>query len=294
MLELSYAFNLIIKSLETRMKEHGFSLDYPEGTRPPEVPIFEEGKNKYVIYRGQKGRVKIEHSEGKLALCIAASDDDSPDTDMQRVSLTLLELDTYDERDLRYIFDEYAETFDSYYASKKASGSKTKLPTPVSKSAAKTGALSYDPLTLGNRFVGVYQELKDEYRVNIEKYDEFLAEEFFLEHGNKAVFDTIKENNKIKMRKLFNLLNEIYEDGTNETQSLIAVTILGELYREPELFERARESMSDTMEGTVTEVVKYLSSGKSKSARMRLKTPPAYKPPKKKRENPLMKMMGMQ
>ena len=120
-----------------------------------------------------------------------------------------------------------------------------------------------------------------------------MSEEFFIEYGNKAVLATIKGNDKIKIRKLFNLLNEIYEDGTNETQSLIAVTILGELYKEPELFERVRENMSDILAGTVEQVVKYLSSGKSKGARIRLKNPPAYRPPKKKKESSLMKMMGM-
>lgn len=294
MLELDYAFNLIIKALAQRTDELGFKLDYPEGVRPPEVPIFEDGKAKYIIYRGEKGRVKIEYSESRIAFYCTSSDDECSDSDMPRVSLSLLELDTYDERDLRYIFDEYLQSLDTYYGTTKARTGKTKLPTPVSKSAAKTGALSYDPLTLGNRFVGAYQEYKDAYRENIEKYGEFLAEEFFIEHGNKAVLETIKENNKVKMRKLFNLLNEIYEDGTNETQSLIAVTILGELYKEPELFSRAKEHMNEDMAETVQQVVNFLSSGKSKGARMRLTNPPPYKPPKKKRENPLMKMMGMQ
>lgn len=292
MLDLSYAFNLIIKSLESRMKEHGFSLDYPEGVRPPEVPVFEEGENKYVMYRGQKGRIKMEYSDGKLTLYCAFPDDDCSDSEMPRISMTLLDLDTYDERDLKYIFDEYAETFDNYYGSKKEQGKKTKLPPPISKNAARSGSASYDALTLGSRFTGIYPELKEAYRANIEKYGEFLAEEFFLEYGNKLVVGTIRENNKVKMRKLFTLLNEIYEDGTNETQSIIAVTILGELYKEPELFERARESMSDSVAGSVTEVVKYLSSSKSKGTRMRLKNPPPYKPPKKKRESLFMKMMN--
>ena len=47
---------------------------------------------------------------------------------------------------------------------------------------------------------------------------------------------------KIKMRKLFNLLNDIYEDGTNDTQSLVAVTILGSsLAANPDLIDIAKE-----------------------------------------------------
>lgn len=293
MLEIDYAFNLIIKALKERTDELGFKLDYPEGVRPPQVPMFEDDKVKYIIYRGEKGRIKIEYSESRIAFYCTSFDDDCSDEDMPRISLSLLELDTYDERDLRYIFDEYLQTIDKYYGVQKTLSGKVKLPTPVSKSAAKTGALSYDSLTLGNRFVGIYQEYKGEYRDNIEKYGEFLAEEFFIEHGNKTVIETIKENNKIKMRKLFNLLNDIYEDGTNETQSLITVTVLGELYKYPELLSNAKEHMSEDLAETVQQVVNFLSSGKSKGARMRLENPPPYKPPKKKRESALMKMMGM-
>ncbi len=292
MLELNYAFNLIIKNQETRMKEYGFALDNPNSVRPPEVPVLADGKKSYIFYRGPKGRVKIEYDDGKLALYCVGVDDSISEEDMPRASLTLLPLDLYDERDLKYIFDEYAETLDGYYGNKKTVGSK-KLPVPVSKGAAKSGALSYDTNTLGNRFASIYPELKDAYRQNHEKYGEFLCEEFFIETANQLIIDTLRENNKIKVRKLFNLLNDIYEDGTNETQSVIAVTILGELYKEPELFEIAKEYMSDTMLGPVTEVVKYLSSNKSKGARIRLSAPPPYKPPKQKKESQLMKMLGM-
>ncbi len=274
------------------MKEYGFVLDNPDGVRPPDIPVLTDGKKSYIFFRGPKGRVKIEYDDGKLALYCASADDSVHDEDLPRVSLTLLPLDLYNERDLNYIFDDYAETLDGVYGTKKVVSGK-KLPVPVSKGAAKSGALSYDPNTLGNRFASIYPELKDAYRLNHDKYGEFLCEEFFLEEGGKLVMDTIRENNKIKMRKLFNLLNDIYEDGTNETQSVIAVTILGELHKEPELFETAKPYMSDTMLGPVTEVVRYLSSNKSKGARVRLKNPPPYKPQKAKKESQLMKMLGM-
>ena len=43
----------------------------------------------------------------------------------------------------------------------------------------------------------------------------------------------------------------------------------------------------------VTEIIKYLSSPKSKGAKMRLKNPPIYKPKAKKKKNFLQEMMGM-
>lgn len=292
-LELNYALNLIIKGLEGTMNDLGFKVEYPEGVRPPEPPVAAAGEKSVVMYRGEKGRVRIEYEKSKLALfCATADEADAPDDDMPRMSLSLLDLETFEERDLKYIFEEYIDTLQTKYSGKSAAGSGRKMPTPVSKSAAKSGALSYDANTLGNRFTVIYPELRDEYKQNFDRYGEFLAEDFFVNHGNAAVAETLKSGDKVKIRKLFNLLNDIYEDGTNDTQSLVAVTVLGQtIAKEPALLDVAEPYFSDTMREPVTEVIKYLQ--KSKSANMRLENPPLYKPKKQKKKGGLSSLLGM-
>lgn len=292
MLELNNALELILKGIEAPLSEYGFKVEYPEGVRPPELPIAEEGNKSIIMYRGENGRVRLEHENGKLALfCARTDEEDTPDDDMRRISLSLLDLETFNEKDAKYICHEYAESFEKAF-SKKSQYSGKKMPTPVSRSQAKSGALSYDANTLGSRFTTIYPELRDEYKLNVETYGEFLAEDFFVNHGNALVLSTIQENDKIKMRQLFKLLNDIYEDGTNDTQSLVGVTILGEtLAGKPELFENAKEFFSDTMAEPVTEIYTYLS--KSKSARMRLQNPPVYKPKKAKKKGLFSSMMNM-
>lgn len=292
MLEKSYALNLIIKGIEGTMKNAGLEVEYPEGIRPPELPITEKGNKSIIMYRGEKGRARIEHEGDKLAFFIATADEsDAPDDDMRRVSLSLLDLETFDERDLKYIFEEYIETIEKTFSTKVASSGK-KLPTPVSRTQAKSGALSYDANTLGDRFTKIYPELRDEYKRNVELYDEFLAEDFFVNHGNAVVLQTIRENDKLKMRQLFKLLNDIYEDGTNDTQSLVAVTILGVTISDNmELLKNCEDYFSDTMREPVTEIISYLS--KSKGAKMRLENPPIYKPQKEKKKGMFASMLGM-
>ena len=292
MLELNYALNLIIKGIESTTEKAGLKVEYPDGVRPPEAPVTTEGNKSVIMYRGDTGRMRIEYADSKLSLFIARADEsDAPDDDMPRASLNLLDLEEYDERDLKYIFEEYIETIEKSFIGKAANTSK-KLPTPVSRTQAKNGVLSYDANTLGDRFTKIYPELRDEYKNNIELYDEFLAEDFFKKYGNAVVIETIRENDKIKMRKLFNLLNDIYDDGTNDTQSLVAVTILGvSISENPELLEKAQPYFGDTMNEPVNEIIKYLS--KSKSARMRLENPPLYKPKKEKKKGMLSSMMGM-
>ncbi len=296
MLELDYALNLIVKGLEGTTKELGFKVVYPEGVKPPEAPVFKDKDTSYISYTGEKGRIRIVFKKNQLALhCATADEDDTPDDDMKRVSLSLLELEEYDERDLSYIFDEFTDSLLNTYKTKRELRSDVKMPTPVSKSKAKNGLQSFDDVTLGSRLGGVYPELKEEYKANIAEYGEFLSEEFFIKHGNKYIEETIRENDKQKMRKLFNILNEIYDDGTNDTQSLIGVTILGTILSEnPDLLPNAENYFGDVMKEPVLEIIKYLSSPRSRGAKMRLQNPPIYKPKTKKKKGFFQEMMGIQ
>ena len=291
MLELNYALEHIMKGIDETVTEYGFRPEYPNGVFPPQLPIEKDGEKSVIMYRSERGRIRIEHQGGKLSLFCAKADDEAPDDDMKRASLSLLDLENFNDKDLKYIYEEYIETFQKLFSQKNAGAGK-KMPTPVSRTQAKSGALAYDANTLGSRFTTIYPELRDEYKNNLELYGEFLAEDFFVNHGNKYVIETIRENDKIKMRKLFNLLNDIYEDGTNDTQSLVAVTILGSsLAANPELIDIAKEHFSDTMMEPVCEIISYLR--KSKSARMRLENPPLYKPQKQKKKGMFASMLGM-
>ena len=130
----------------------------------------------------------------------------------------------------------------------------------------------------------MYPELREMYKANIEKYGDFLAEEFFREYGTPAAMQTIRQNDKQRMKKLFNLLDDIYEDGTNETQSLIAVTILGAMHTDPQLVENAKEYMSETLAQPVLAVVRYLNSPAGKRAEKKLENPPPYKPKRRRKK----------
>ncbi len=295
MLELDYALNLIVKGLESTTKELGFKVVYPDGVRAPEAPVFKEKDTSYIAYTGEKGRIRIVFKKNQLALhCATVDEADTPDDDMKRVSLSLLELEEYDERDLSYIFDEFTDSLMNTFKAKRELRGDVKMPTPVSRSKAKNGSQYYDAVTLGSKIGGVFPELKEEYKANVTEYGEFLPEEFFTKHGNKYIEEAIRENDKQKMRKLFNLLNEIYDDGSNDTQSLIGVTILGTILSEnPELLPNAENYFGDVMKEPVTEIIKYLSSPRSKGAKMRLQNPPIYKPKAKKKKGFMQEMMGM-
>lgn len=104
--------------------------------------------------------------------------------------------------------------------------------------------------------------------------------------------NTIRLGIKQDMTKLFRILNDIYENGTNDTQSLVAVTILGEMNNDPVMLENANAYMCDDMRDTVILINKFLASGSSKKLRAKLKNPPPYKPKKKKSGGIMSQLMG--
>ncbi len=284
MIDIKIALAAILKGITPTVTELGFKPVYPDNVSSDEPPVSISSGRAVMDLAGENKAIRIEHYDNKITLLCAENENGVSDADYGKIAHSLLDLNTADEKDLRYLANEFSELLIEHFGKKSAlAKKKTKLPTPVSKAAAKNGQACYDSNTFANRLSVLYPELREPYKQNIEKYNQFLPEEFFKEYGAPVIISVIKENNPQKMKKLFNLLNEIYDDGTNEIQDIIVVTILGQLNNDQELLANCVDYMSADMTSPVIQVNKYLA--KSKSARMRLENPPKYKPKKKKRKS---------
>ncbi len=285
-MELNSALAQIVKGIDSVMNTNGFSVIVPDGTEKGALPATEKDGRTTVLYGGKKGAAKIEYFEGKISLlCSLADVNSAVDNDYKKTSTSLFNPETADDRDIKYLVNDFSDGINDMFG-KKDKASK-KLPQPVSKSAAKSGSVYYDLVTLGSRFVGVYPELKDAYRENIEKYGDFLADDFFLNYGNAKFRETVRENNPTQMKKLFNVLNDIYNDGINQVQSVIVVTIMGSLYDDEQLLANCVDYMDD-MTLSVLETVKLL---KKPANRAKLEHPPLYKPKRQKKTGGFMNNM---
>ncbi len=283
----------ITGGLGETLNECGFTAVIPDGVEKGALPAVAESGRIIIRYKGENKALKIEHFNDRISLFGAQKDGEIAESDYSKLTTSLLDEERCDPKGVKYIVNEFSEILVETFGTKTVKPTKTKLPPPVSKAAVKSGAVSYDPNTLANRFTTVYPELREEYKANCDRYGQFLAEDFFINHGAPVVLETIRENNPQKMKKLFNLLNDIYEDGTNETQSLVAVTILGTMYGEPGLVDNCIEYMSDDMKDIVVNINKYLGSKSGKSAIMRLANPPKYKPGKDKSKKGVVNRLGM-
>ncbi len=243
-------------------------------------------------FKSEKGVIAVSYKDSKIAV-FGGEDLDNIEDTPKKLCASLLE-ENADPRDVKYVVNEVNDTLNEKYGAKKAVTKKAqtnKAPQTVSKAAVKAGSF-YDPNTLASKLCLVFPEMREDYKAFLAENEEFYAEEFFSKYGTKKVIDAIKQNNPATMKKLFQVLNEIYEDGTNDTQSLIAVSILGELNNDQILLANCVDYMSDTMTPTVIEINKYLASMGGKKAKKKLLNPPAYKPKKQKKQSAFMKAMS--
>ncbi|MDR2752794.1 MAG: hypothetical protein LBB50_00610 [Oscillospiraceae bacterium] len=246
----------------------------------------EDDEGGRLCFEGPEGALCIELDGNRAVLLL----------NEKQLAKALLELETADDRVCKHIADDFAEVLIEKYAKgKKKPGQaavKKQPPKSISKTAIKNGDAYYDALSFGNAFTSLYPELRGEYKANYERYGEFLAEEFFLEHGNALVLDILRQNNKnnpVQLKRLFGLLNDGYENGVNDVQSLIAVTILGSL-NDDVLLASCTDYLSQDLARVVIRVNQYLA--KSKSSRQKLKNPPLYKPKKEKKPGLLQQLMS--
>lgn len=112
-------------------------------------------------------------------------------------------------------------------------------------------------------------------------YGEFLPDTFFTEHANSYVMNTIRPRHS-GYDKAFRILNDIYENGTNDTQSLVAVTILGEMNND-RLCSRMQTHICATMRDTVYSRRKFWPPAAAKSSVRKLKNPPPAAKEKERR-----------
>lgn len=266
-MEINEAYKLIEKYLDPVNKELGFSR-----IKDSEEPAF----------KGEKGLYRLVYDPKAHILSFECAYEDTGDEEQYKtISKSLFEPENYDERDCRYTANEIGDEVKSLFAArKKPNLEKVKMPKAVSRGQAKSGAISYDADSLANRFGVLFPDLKDDIKRNIIEYGEFLPETFFKEIGTPRVLEVIKNGSQAEQKKLFKVLCDIYEDGTNEVQDIIGVSILGEMKNDPKLMEIADKYMSDYMAGPIHEINKI--TAKNNKYTKKLKNPPPYKPKKKK------------
>ena len=148
MLERKEALELILKGCSEKFTANGFELL---------TSVTEEDETAFAEFK-----------KGDLTLRLLSHDnlldvmEKLPDGDFEKTESNLLDLESFEERDIKSLCNEITDTVATSHG-KKAKQATKKAPQTISKSAAKNGT-AYDANTLASRIVTLYPELKDAYK----------------------------------------------------------------------------------------------------------------------------------
>lgn len=294
MIEINEALSQIYRIVNDFCEKNDLEFRYDKNTMvSSELPV-EVKENKSLMYiDGKSASIVIEYdNEANKIKLLGASEAGVAPEECKQLSLWLLEPNVHDEKDVKSIANDFVETLEENFASSKAKDlSKVKIPGSVSKNQAKSGAASYDAQTLCNRFVMHYPEYKDDLKQNLLDYDELLAADFSEKFIAPKMLEVLNSGDAKEQKKFFSMLNDVYEDGLNEVQDLIAVVIMSKMDNKAEYLEIADKYMSDYMRPTIHQINKIMASSSGQKYREKMQNPPIYKP-KKERQSLMMKLMG--
>ncbi|MCQ2488623.1 MAG: hypothetical protein MJ143_05040 [Clostridia bacterium] len=271
----------LIKAVDGTMSAANFALTSsktPEDTSEP------------ITYAGEYGEIELKFEENILSVNCKAEG-----TDWKNVAQALFDLadDTWDEKATKSVANTVCEAVSKYYGtecvyagktSKSAKNDDSKvvdMATAVEKAKKtkkKENVVSYDAISLANRMENIFQDLKGEMVKNIETYDIFLPEEYFETLITPRIVEAMKTNDRPVLKKVFNAFNTFYDEGENDVQSLIVVSVLGMNFAKDEALLKSCETLMDeTLYDAVMPVVTYLKTGKGAKKRISSFTNPIIK-----------------
>lgn len=219
------AINALLKALEGTLSLAGVSK------------VEEESNDEQVLFAGEAGDLRLVFENNFISLF------GKKDEDERLLAQTLFEPEVEDwvEKDTLSTAADVAESVAAFFgissvlpgqkapAAKKASGKKADQPQQPKKAGKKNkkDAQAYDVINLAYRMEAIFPELAGSVDSLVEKYGKFLPEEYFSTYANSYIVDAVKKNDRNILKRLFKSLNAFYEEGEKDTQSLVAVSILG-------------------------------------------------------------------
>ena len=130
-MQLTDAFNGIIKQLEKTNEELGFKIS--------------EKTDNSVVFKGDRGIYRMVYDDKNTILSFdCAYEEGENGTEFNTVSRTLFDINHIDDRDIKSAANEARDEIEQLFnARKKVNLDKVKMPKAVSRGKAKNGIVSY-------------------------------------------------------------------------------------------------------------------------------------------------------
>ncbi len=171
------------------------------------------------IFKNEQNAVKIEYSEETKQFKLLLADiADGAVSEFAVISSWLFD-ETQNERDALAVGVDFADTLRGKLGLKKERGT-VAAQLPVAEKNDNATILAFT-----QKLLAVFPQYKDAYKANVEKYGRFLYLDFYVENFVPAVAALIDSGNKKQIKKLFDMLAEMYVSGNSETVDAIVAII---------------------------------------------------------------------
>lgn len=254
------------------------------------TPVADATGETQAAFDGERGALRIEFDGDVLRLY--AQKGDSAEKQIEQ-TLFEPEQETWTEKDTLSTATDLADSIASFFGTEvvpvgqnekkptaggKKAEAKASAPAPKKKKKEKKEAQAYDALHLAYRMEVIFPELSGKVQENEEEYGTFLPEEYFETQANPFIVDAIRSKDRQVLKKLFKTFNTYYEEGEKDTQSLVAVTILGmNMAKEDAVAEEAEKWLADDLGAAETQIVSFLKSAGGQRALKKYESPKPYK-----------------
>lgn len=267
---------------------------------PADKEVITEDDGKDVIrYTGEAGDIRLEYQYGAIEL-LASNEEDGAH---KKLATLLFEAENEDwtAKDTRSAANEIADNISDFFGtsfvaagtSEKAAQKKNsakaaeeqKKPAPKKKKSKKS-VDAFEPIDLIYRLEAIFPAFAGKAIENEEKYGTFLPEEYLQENPElgEAIVEAIRTEDRATCKKLFKTFDNYYDDGEKNTQSLIAVTLLGiPASKEAELLTVMEKYAGEDLLKIVQNIATYLNTGSGKRAMKKYADPKPYKESLKER-----------
>ena len=201
------AYNAIIEGLRPAAAEIGLKISEADGV---------------YSFTGDQKALRVSYNESAKLFELHAYDlIDGKLPDESRVISSWLFDDAHGIRDARSIAADFAETARGEFGVKPQ---KTKR--EVALPGKGTPGSAPDPSALAQKFLALFPAYKDTYKAHVEKYGEFLYEDFFSACAAPKLRELLAANSKKQLEKYIAMLEEVYVAGNLEVSGLITLTII--------------------------------------------------------------------
>lgn len=186
-------------------------------------PFFNENGFKETdgIYKNDKKAVAIEYNVDRQMYVLKTADiDEDGNFELSEANAWLFD-DSQTAKDACAVGIDFVSTLKSELGIKRTRSStavSVDLPT-----ASKDG--SYNITAFTKKMLDVFPSLKEEYKVHVAHYGNFLYLNFFGEKLVPQIKAILLENNKKSVKKLFDVLENGYLQGDHDTVNVIVAVV---------------------------------------------------------------------